>query len=66
MSEATSIGPEEARARLESGRDTLLVCAYPYEVTFRGAKLEGAISLGTLKSMLSSLSKDAEIIFYCG
>ena len=65
MSESTAISPEEARARVEAGKDTLLVCAYPYEVTFRGARLEGAISLGTLKSMLPSLSKDTEIIFYC-
>ncbi len=64
MSEATRISPEEVQASLESGRTTLLVSAYADEVKFRGARLEGAISLGTLDSMLPSLSKDAEIIFY--
>ncbi len=64
MSEATCISPEEVRARLESGRDTLLVCAYADEAKFRGARLEGAISLGALNAKLPSLSKGAEIIFY--
>ncbi len=64
MSEATRISPEEVQASLESGRTTLLVSAYADEVKFRGARREGAISLGTLNSMLPSLSKDTEIIFY--
>ncbi len=64
MSETTRISPEEVRASLESGRDTLLVSAYADEAKFLGARLDGAISLGTLNSMLPSLSKNAEIIFY--
>ena len=64
MSETTRISPEGVRDRFESGRDTFLVSAYADEAKFRGARLEGAISLGTLNSMLPSLSKDAEIIFY--
>ena len=42
----------------------MLVCAYADEAKFRGARLEGAISLGALNAMLPSLSKDSEIIFY--
>ncbi len=42
----------------------MLVCAYADEAKFRGARPEGALSLGTLNSMLPSLSKGAEIIFY--
>lgn len=64
MSKPTGISPEEVRARLESGGGTFLVCAYADEAKFRGARLEGAISLGTLNAKLPSLSKDAEIIFY--
>ncbi len=64
MSETKRISPEEVRDHLESGRDAFLVSAYADEAKFRGARLEGAISLGTLNSMLPSLSKDAEIIFY--
>ncbi len=64
MAKVTRISPAEVRARLQSGKDTLLVCAYENEAKFRRARLEGAISLGTLNSMLPSLSKDAEIIFY--
>ncbi len=64
MSEATGRSPGEVRARLGSGGDALLVCAYADEVKFRGARLEGAISLGALNAKLPSLSKDSEIIFY--
>ncbi len=66
MSEATCKSPDEVRARLESGGDAFLVCAYADEAKFRAARLEGAISLETLNAKLPSLSKDAEIIFYCG
>lgn len=64
MPEATRRSPEEVRARLESGGDVLLVCAYADETKFKGARLEGAISLGALNGKLPSLSKHAEIIFY--
>ena len=64
MAEPARRSPDEVRARLASDRDVLLVCAYPYEVTFRRARLDGAISLETLNAMLPSLSKDVEIIFY--
>lgn len=64
MSAATGRSPGEVRARLESGGNALLVCAYADEAKFRGARLEGATSLGALNAMLPSLSKDSEIIFY--
>lgn len=64
MAEPTRRSPDEVRARLASGGDVFLVCAYPYEVTFRRARLDGAISLASLNAMLPSLSKDVEIIFY--
>ncbi len=66
MVEATRISPEEVQARLGLGKDILLVCAYADEAKFRGARLEGATSMGTLNAKLPSLSMGAEIVFYCG
>jgi len=44
----------------------LLVCAYDDEEKFKKNHLQGAMSLGEFKARLPSLTKDQEIIFYCG
>ena len=62
--EATRISPAEVRARLQSGKGTLLVSAYEDEAKFKRARLEGAISLQSLKSRLLSLPKETELVFY--
>jgi hypothetical protein len=49
---------------MQSGRGTLLVCAYEDEAKFTRARLEGAISLQSLQSRLPSLPKETEIVFY--
>ena len=59
------ITPKEVYQKLKSGT-TLLVCAYDDDDTFRQMRLEGAISLNELTSKLPSLSKDKELVFYCG
>ncbi|MCI0483981.1 MAG: ArsR family transcriptional regulator [candidate division NC10 bacterium] len=64
MVEPTRINPAEVRAGLQSGRGTLLVCAYEDEAKFKRARLEGAISLQSLQSRLPSLPKETEIVFY--
>ena len=64
MVEPTSISPADVRARLQSGRGTILVCAYEDEAKFKRARLEGAISLQSLQSRLPSLPKETEIVFY--
>jgi hypothetical protein len=53
------------REKVEDGA-ALLVCAYEDEEKFRRMHLEGAISYADFTSRLPSLSKDREIIFYCG
>jgi len=65
MSEPERVTAKEVHDRLKSGK-VLLVCAYEDEEKFRKLQLEGAISFNTFKSKLPSLSKDQEIIFYCG
>jgi hypothetical protein len=64
MIEVTRISPAEVRARLQSGSGTFLVCAYEDEAKFKRARLDGAISLQSLRSKLSSLPKETEIVFY--
>jgi len=64
MVEPTRINPADVRARLQSGRGTLLVCAYEDEAKFKRARLEGAISFQSLQSRLPSLPKETEIVFY--
>ena len=63
MGEPVRVSPEEAQRKLKSG-EALLVCAYEDDAKFRMMQLEGAISLSTLESRLSSLPKDQEIVFY--
>jgi rhodanese-related sulfurtransferase len=59
------ISPEEAHEHLESGRGTLLVCAYDDQDKFEQNHLEGALSLDEFESQADSLPGDREIIFYC-
>jgi hypothetical protein len=64
MAGVARVSPQDVRSRLQSGRGTVLVCAYEDEAKFRKAQLEEAISLGSLRSRLPSLAKDTEIVFY--
>jgi hypothetical protein len=64
MVEPIRISPADVRDRLQSGGGMLLVCAYENEAKFKGARLDGAISLQSLQSRLSSLPKETEIVFY--
>jgi hypothetical protein len=65
MSEPERITAVEVYSKLKSGK-ALLVCAYEDEEKFKKLRLEGAISFNAFQSRLPSLSKDQEIIFYCG
>ena len=65
MADPERISVEEVRRKLKSG-EVLLVCAYDDEERFRSMRLEGAISFREFESRLPSLSKDQEIVFYCG
>lgn len=65
MSEPSRVTAEEVYSKLKSGK-TLLVCAYEDEAKFKKLQLEGAISLSAFQLKLPSLSKDQEIVFYCG
>jgi hypothetical protein len=65
MSELERVTAEEVYGKLKSGK-ALLVCAYEDEERFKKLQLEGAISFNAFKSKLPSLSKDQEIVFYCG
>ena len=65
MLEPKRVTAEEVHDKLKSG-EALLVCAYEDEEKFRKLQLEGAISFNAFKSRLPSLSKDQEIVFYCG
>jgi len=65
MLEPERVTAEEVYDKLKSGK-VLLVCAYEDEEKFRKLRLEGAISFNTFKSKLPSISRDQEIVFYCG
>jgi hypothetical protein len=65
MSEPERVTAEEVYDKLKSGK-ARLVCAYEDEEKFKKLQLDGAISFNAFKSKLPSLSKDQEIIFYCG
>jgi hypothetical protein len=65
MSEPERVTAKEVYDRLKSGK-VLLVCAYEDEERFKKLQLQGAISFNAFKSKLPSLSKDQEIVFYCG
>jgi len=64
MQEVQRISPEAVRPSVRSG-DTLLVCAYEDEEKCRKMQLEGAITFNELRSRISSLPKEQEIVFYC-
>jgi hypothetical protein len=64
MTTINRVTPEDIYPRVKSG-DTVLVCAYDNEETFRGMRLEGAMSLQEFKSRVSALPKDQEIVFFC-
>ena len=65
MANPIRITPKEVYQKLKSGT-TLLVCAYDDEDSFKQMQLEGAISFNKFTSRLPSLSKDQEVVFYCG
>ena len=62
--EIERISPEAARSKVQTG-EALLVCAYS-DFKCRKVMLEGALTRSELKQRLPSLSKNQEIIFYCG
>jgi rhodanese-related sulfurtransferase len=64
MNELKRISPEETRQKISSGK-ALLVCAYEDDAKFAKMHLEGAISMKELRSRISSVSHEQEIIFYC-
>ncbi len=64
MATTLRVSPEEVFPRVKSG-DSLLVCAYPNDETFRSMRLEGAISLEEFKNRADNLPKHQEIVFYC-
>ena len=64
MNEILRVPPEEIYPRVKSG-GSLLVCAYDNDETCGSMRLEGSIFLNNLKSRISQVPKDQEIIFYC-
>ncbi|MFA4902622.1 MAG: hypothetical protein WC600_07735 [Desulfobaccales bacterium] len=64
MDEPRRVTPQEIYPKVQSG-ETLLVCAYDDDAKFRRLRLEGAISLPEFKSLVPSLPKNGEIVFYC-
>ncbi|MGD8209873.1 MAG: hypothetical protein PVH85_29350 [Desulfobacterales bacterium] len=58
------ISPEDARQLVESGQ-AVLVCSYGDD-SCKSKLLEGALTKSELDARLASLSKDTQIIFYCG
>ena len=58
------ISPEDARQLVESGQ-ALLVCSYGDD-SCKSKLLQGALLKSELEARLASLSKDTQIIFYCG
>ena len=58
------IEPTTARADTAAGK-ALLVCGYEDDAKCRKARLEGSIPFARFASMVSTLPRDKEIIFYC-
>ena len=65
MPEIPRIGVQEAHEKVMADR-ALLVCAYEDEERYHKFKLKGAMSLARFQSLLPSVPRDREIIFYCG
>jgi rhodanese-related sulfurtransferase len=61
----TKINVRQAQHDLEQS-DALLVCAYDSRDKFASNHLQGAIPLDDLRSIEYELSKQRELIFYCG
>jgi len=64
MPELIIITADDAYKKAVSG-EALLVCAYDDDERFTRFNLEGAISLKAFESLIPSLPKKKEIIFYC-
>lgn len=64
MEKIKRMSPQEVNRKVEEGT-ALLVCVYDDEDLFRKMKLRGALSLNDLRSRLSALPKNQEIVFYC-
>jgi hypothetical protein len=60
----TRISPKEARDKIQSG-EAILVCSYE-DLKCKDILLDGAILRSEFEGRLGELSKDQEIIFYCG
>jgi hypothetical protein len=65
MAEIERIGVADARGKVQA-KQALLVCAYAEAAKFNSARLEGAISLGSLEARAPTLPRGQELIFYCG
>jgi hypothetical protein len=63
MAEIPRIGVHEAHERVMAGR-ALLVCGYENEERCNKFMLKSAMSLARFLSLLPSLPRDREIIFY--
>jgi rhodanese-related sulfurtransferase len=64
VAEPRRVTPQEIYPKVQSG-ETTLVCAYNDDAKFRRLRLEGAISLAEFNSLVPTLPKDREIVFYC-
>ena len=65
MIKAERISVEDAYRKVQA-KEALLVCGYNDEEKFKAMQLEGAISYSEFESRFPKISKDQEIIFYCG
>ncbi len=65
MAAIERIGVVDARSKVQA-KAALLVCAYPDEAKWNGARLEGAIPLPSLEARAATGPKSQELIFYCG
>jgi hypothetical protein len=65
MAEVSRVPVDEARRGTAEGR-ALLVCAYEDERKCQSIMLDGAITMSELQAQLGTLSRDTEIVFYCG
>ena len=63
MADIQRIDAQQAHTKTESNQ-ALLVCAYEDEAKCRMLNLDGSISFTSFKSLVNSLSKSQEIIFY--
>lgn len=67
MTTATRIDPKQVHERLsDDADDILLVCAYQDEDKCRENQLGPAITRKELERRLPKLSKDQDLVFYCG